>query len=188
LPDERTNDDEPGGHYVEEDQEEEDHDDEEASHHLRHQEDTEAGASAHWSGPIVCGGQNSSGTALVELSKTRAVHGLKNPRSTSRYFATFTFSTLGCGFGKELDRGGVLRSRGLLSVAVVIAPFDLNDVRAHLALMLRRESVRVHVSLGKGPPSVTTARHPPAVRRAARLGQPPAEYHLGQGSPRRVKK
>ena len=78
----------------------------------------------------------------------------------------------------------MLRSRGLLSAAVVIAAFDLDDVCALLALMLRRESMRVNVGLGEGAPPATTARQLPAARRAARLGQPPTARHAGHGGPR----
>src|SRR5262245_19285900 len=53
--------------------------------------------------------------------------------------------------------------------------------------MLSRESLRVRLRLGEAAPPATTTRHQPAVRRAARLGQPPAVCHVGQGSPHGVK-
>ena len=62
----------------------------------------------------------------------------------------------------------MLRSRGLLSAAVVVPAFDLDDVGAVLALMRCRQSVRVHVGLGEAAPATTSACQPPAVR-AARL-------------------
>ena len=77
--------------------------------------------------------------------------------------------------------------RGYLSTVVILATLDLDDVRTLLALMLRRESMRVRVSLGKAAPLATTACETPAVR-GARLGQTPAVCHVGQGSLRRVKK
>jgi len=40
----------------------------------------------------------------------------------------------------------LLRSRGCVSAAV--AAFDLDDVDAALAPMLRREQLRLHVSIG----------------------------------------
>lgn len=51
----------------------------------------------------------------------------------------------------------MLRLRGYLSTVVILATLDLDDVRTLLALMLRRESMRVHVSLGKAAPLATTA-------------------------------
>jgi len=62
------------------------------------------------------------------------------------------------------------RSRGHPPAPVVVAAFDLDDVRAPLALMIRRESVRVHVSLGEAAPQATTTHHPPAVRHAGHGG------------------
>jgi len=64
----------------------------------------------------------------------------------------------------------MLRSRGHPSASVVVAAFDLDDVRALPALMLRRESVRVHVSLGEAAPPATTTRQPPAARHAGHGG------------------
>jgi len=66
----------------------------------------------------------------------------------------------------------MLRSGVLPSAAVAVPTFDLDDVGALLALMLRSESVCVHVSLGEATRAATTACQPPAVRRAARLSQP----------------
>jgi len=64
----------------------------------------------------------------------------------------------------------MLRSRGHSPAAVVVAALDRDDVGALLAPMLLRESMRVYLRLGEGAPPATTTRHPPAVRRATRLG------------------
>src|SRR4029453_16541488 len=50
-----------------------------------------------------------------------------------------------------------------------------------------REALPLSLRLGEAAPPATTTRHPPAVRRAARLGQPPAVCHVGEGSPHGVK-
>ena len=81
----------------------------------------------------------------------------------------------------------MLRLRVQSPAAVVVAALDLDDVGALLAPMLLRESMRIHLRLGEGALPATTTRHPPAVRRAARLDQPPVVCHVGQGSPDGVK-
>jgi hypothetical protein len=74
------------------------------------------------------------------------------------------------GPGEELYPAGKLRSRCHSPASVVVAAFDLDDVRAVLALMLRRESACVHVTLGAAAPPATTTREPPAVRHAGHGG------------------
>src|SRR5258707_15588191 len=64
---------------------------------------------------------------------------------------------------RELYPAGMLRrSRGHPPASVVVAAFDLDDVRAPLPLMLRRESVRAHASLREAPPQATTKPQPAA--------------------------
>ena len=66
----------------------------------------------------------------------------------------------------------MLGPRRHFTTTVIVAAFDFDDVRALLALMLRRETMRVHVGLGESAPPATTTHQPPAV------------CHAGHGGPR----
>ncbi len=64
----------------------------------------------------------------------------------------------------------MLQSRDYPTAAVVVAALDLDEVHAALALMFRRKSMRVHVSVAEAAPPTTTTRQPPALRHAGHGG------------------